>query len=112
MQPHSLYLHIPFCKHRCGYCDFNTYAGMDDLIPAYARAMQSEIRAFAEAAEERIPIHTIYFGGGTPSLMPVDNIAAILEAAFFAPCLKLWARSRTRPVRLLFSIAKKSKVCS
>ena len=80
MQPHSLYLHIPFCKHRCGYCDFNTYAGMDDLIPAYANALQAEIRAFADASGQRIPIHTIYFGGGTPSLMPAKYITAILES--------------------------------
>ncbi|MCH7664216.1 MAG: radical SAM family heme chaperone HemW, partial [Chloroflexi bacterium] len=75
-----MYLHIPFCKHRCGYCDFNAYAGMDDLIPAYASALQAEIRAFAAGSDRRIPIHTIYFGGGTPSLMPAENIAAILES--------------------------------
>ena len=80
MQPFSLYLHIPFCKHRCGYCDFNTYAGMDDLIPAYANALQAEIRAFADASGQRIPLHTIYFGGGTPSLMPAGKITAILES--------------------------------
>lgn len=79
MQPHSLYLHIPFCKHRCGYCDFNTYAGMEDLIGDYTLALQAEIKAFAQAAGERIPLHTVFFGGGTPSLLPEADLAAILN---------------------------------
>lgn len=75
MMPYSLYLHIPFCQHRCGYCDFNTYAGLDDLIPAYASALETEIRSFAA-----LPVHTIFFGGGTPSLLPPSSIATLLHA--------------------------------
>ncbi len=76
----SLYLHVPFCTHRCGYCDFNTYAGLEDLIPSYVDALIAEARYFAASAGERLPVHTIFFGGGTPSLMPVTKIEQILGA--------------------------------
>lgn len=78
--PYSLYLHIPFCTHRCGYCDFNTYAGLENLIPAYVDALITEIRYVATASGTRLPVHTIFFGGGTPSLLPVDKVTKILEA--------------------------------
>ncbi len=78
---YSLYLHIPFCRHRCAYCDFNTYAGLEDLIPAYTQALCAEIRWLGEAAEERLPMHTIFLGGGTPSLLPTEALEAILRAA-------------------------------
>ena len=46
-ESYSLYLHIPFCKVRCAYCDFNTYAGLDDQIAPYVRALVAEVRADA-----------------------------------------------------------------
>jgi oxygen-independent coproporphyrinogen III oxidase len=79
-QPHSLYLHIPFCRHRCGYCDFNTYAGQDDLIPAYVEALGREIELLAYSAASPLPVHTIFFGGGTPSLLPASGVEQILAA--------------------------------
>lgn len=79
MQPHSIYLHIPFCRHRCGYCDFNTYAGLDDLIPAYVQALCREIRYLAENCGRKPPIHTIFLGGGTPSILPAGEIAKIIN---------------------------------
>ena len=46
MEPfRHLYLHIPFCRHKCGYCDFNSYAGMDRLIPEYVAALRRELEA-------------------------------------------------------------------
>lgn len=80
MQPISLYLHIPFCRHRCGYCDFNTYAGQDDLIPAYTNALIREVQLVARAAGQPLPAHTIFFGGGTPSLLPLAGMQSILAA--------------------------------
>lgn len=77
--PYSLYLHIPFCRHRCGYCDFNTTAGLEALIPAYVDALRREIRLAGEAAGERLPVHTVFFGGGTPSLLPTEAVAGILD---------------------------------
>ena len=73
-----LYLHIPFCKHKCGYCDFNAYAGMDRLMPDYVGALEREL----SAAREHHPfaqLETVYFGGGTPSLLPADLIARLLS---------------------------------
>jgi putative oxygen-independent coproporphyrinogen III oxidase len=77
---HSLYLHIPFCKHRCAYCDFNTYAGQEDLIPAYVDALEREIEMVGASAPERIDLHTIFFGGGTPSLLSPEQFKTILGA--------------------------------
>jgi oxygen-independent coproporphyrinogen-3 oxidase len=73
-----LYLHIPFCKHKCGYCDFNAYAGMDRLMPDYVGALEREL----SAAREQHPfarLETVYFGGGTPSLLPPDLITRLLR---------------------------------
>lgn len=72
-----LYVHIPFCKHKCGYCDFNAYAGMDRLMPDYVEALEREL----SAARERHPferLQTVYLGGGTPSLLPPDLAARLL----------------------------------
>ena len=72
-----LYLHIPFCRHKCGYCDFNAYAGMDGLMPAYVEALLTEL----EAAQGRLPfggLRTVYLGGGTPSLLPAELMARLL----------------------------------
>ena len=79
MTPYSAYLHIPFCTHRCAYCDFNTYAGQEDSIPAYVEALCSEIR-FAARLESRLSVHTVFFGGGTPSLLSPPQFEAILRA--------------------------------
>lgn len=78
MQPYGVYLHIPFCTHRCGYCDFNTYAGLEDLVPAYCRALRAEI-AWAASSAGRIPVCSVFFGGGTPSLLPAAEIERTLE---------------------------------
>jgi oxygen-independent coproporphyrinogen-3 oxidase len=77
----SLYFQIPFCRFRCAYCDFNTYAGLENLIPAYARALAREVRLVAAAVPRGArPVHTIFFGGGTPSLMPLVHYAEIFRA--------------------------------
>jgi len=73
----SIYIHIPFCHKRCAYCSFVSYAGREADIPAYARALieESKLRR-VEGAE----VKTIYFGGGTPSLLPVEILGLILLA--------------------------------
>jgi oxygen-independent coproporphyrinogen III oxidase len=79
MDSYSLYLHVPFCSHRCSYCDFNTFAGQERLIPAYVEALKKEICLVSANAGRKIPVHTIYFGGGTPSLLSAEQIMAIIE---------------------------------
>src|SRR5688572_29691546 len=76
--PYSLYFHIPFCTHRCAYCDFNTYAGQEGLIPAYVEALRNEIKAVGESAPN-LPVHTLFFGGGTPSLLTPVQFESILK---------------------------------
>ncbi len=81
---YALYLHIPFCKHRCAYCDFNTYAGQEDLIPAYVNALIKEIEFIGAAAANSQPtpaaVSTVFFGGGTPSLLSPAQFEAIFKA--------------------------------
>src|SRR6202521_4966400 len=72
-----LYVHLPFCKHKCGYCDFNAYAGMDRLMPDYVEALERELLA----ARERYAfetLETVYLGGGTPSLLPAELMTRLL----------------------------------
>jgi oxygen-independent coproporphyrinogen-3 oxidase len=72
-----LYLHIPFCKHKCGYCDFNAYAGMDRLMPDYVSALEREL----STAREQLAfgkLDTVYLGGGTPSLLPAELMTRLL----------------------------------
>jgi oxygen-independent coproporphyrinogen-3 oxidase len=80
----SLYLHIPFCHTRCYYCDFNTYAGLLPLREPYVRALLTEIELMGEMARhpdgKARRVRTIFFGGGTPSLLSVEQITRILTA--------------------------------
>lgn len=76
--PYSIYIHIPFCSHRCGYCDFNTYAGKEKLIPSYVSAICREIFLVSNSIRYRLPVHTIFLGGGTPSLLSIDELQKIL----------------------------------
>jgi oxygen-independent coproporphyrinogen III oxidase len=77
--PLSLYFHIPFCKQRCAYCDFNTYAGQEALIPVYVDTLCREIETVARSAPERLTAHTLFFGGGTPSLLTPSQFERILQ---------------------------------
>jgi len=81
LTPISIYLHIPFCRHRCAYCDFNTYAGQQDLIPAYVDALIREINFVGhQFTNPQLPITTIFFGGGTPSLLSGPQLASVMDA--------------------------------
>jgi oxygen-independent coproporphyrinogen-3 oxidase len=78
----SIYLHIPFCRRRCFYCDFAITTGGEDLKARYVEAICQEISLTATqvATSDRHPLHTIFFGGGTPSLLDVRQITTILSA--------------------------------
>ncbi|HEY0487478.1 MAG TPA: radical SAM family heme chaperone HemW [Mycobacteriales bacterium] len=80
----GLYVHIPFCRTRCGYCDFNTYTatelGGGASQASYADTVLAEIRLAARVLPERPPAQTVFFGGGTPTLLPPGDLARILAA--------------------------------
>ena len=76
--PLSLYLHIPFCISKCTYCAFNTYTRLEHLIPPFVEALQTELRCSAAGARGRT-VHTVFFGGGTPSLLQGDHLSDILR---------------------------------
>jgi oxygen-independent coproporphyrinogen-3 oxidase len=68
-----LYVHVPFCAHRCGYCDFVTVTGHEDVHAGYVDGLLAELGSHGELAPE-----TIYIGGGTPSLLADDLLAKLL----------------------------------
>ena len=76
----SIYIHIPFCQKRCSYCDFNTFAGLNHLIPAYLNALVNEIKYYGQHYHNQLPVGTVFLGGGTPSLLKSNDLELILEA--------------------------------
>jgi len=76
----GLYIHIPFCSAICNYCNFNRGLFDADLKSRYVTALQSEITSANCNQQSAIPADTIYFGGGTPSLLEPDEIAAVIAA--------------------------------
>ena len=74
----GLYIHWPFCLAKCPYCDFNSHVAAEIEIGAWQSAYLSEIRRIGAETGPRV-LDTVFFGGGTPSLMPPDLVAAILE---------------------------------
>jgi oxygen-independent coproporphyrinogen-3 oxidase len=73
-----LYVHLPFCAHRCGYCDFVTLVGRDNQHDAYVAALLAELEL--ERHELAALVETVYLGGGTPTLTRADALACLLEA--------------------------------
>jgi putative oxygen-independent coproporphyrinogen III oxidase len=73
----GVYVHIPFCRHRCHYCDFNTYEGLEDLHSSYVDALVASIGRARSV--ERV-VTSIFFGGGTPTLLPPAELARIVTA--------------------------------
>ena len=72
----AVYIHFPFCVQRCQYCDFITYAGVSHFIPAYLEALQKEIRLVLPGSDRA---DSVYFGGGTPSLLNPKQVAELLQ---------------------------------
>lgn len=71
----GLYIHIPFCKSKCLYCDFNSCAGHDELKTDYLQALIKEINIYGN---RNLEVDTIFVGGGTPSIMPVGTISTLM----------------------------------
>jgi putative oxygen-independent coproporphyrinogen III oxidase len=84
-RPFGFYLHVPFCAARCGYCDFNTYTatelGGGGSQASYARTAVAEVRlARRVLGDLDRPVDTVFFGGGTPTLLPAEDLALMLAA--------------------------------
>lgn len=73
---YALYLHIPFCRKKCDYCDFPSYAGRESLMPEYIEALKAEI-GYYSSLYDRPRIETVYVGGGTPTLLPEELISSL-----------------------------------
>ncbi len=78
MEPLGLYIHIPFCKAKCYYCSFNSYHGLESLIPEYVSALLTEMERWSKVVRGH-RVHTVYLGGGTPSLLPPEQVGRVLD---------------------------------
>ncbi|CUH51475.1 radical SAM family heme chaperone HemW [Shimia marina] len=90
----GLYIHWPFCQAKCPYCDFNSHVSREIDQNRWMRAYLQELDRVAALTSGRV-LNTVFFGGGTPSLMDPDVVAAILERVF-----KLWPRSNDMEITL------------
>lgn len=75
--PRSAYIHVPFCAHRCGYCDFTLVAGRDDLIGDYLAGLDREIEN--DRITGQPPLNTLFLGGGTPTHPPINQLRQLLQ---------------------------------
>ena len=73
----GIYVHVPFCLTRCGYCDFNAYAGLDELKPRYLRALLDEIDLSAPAWND-VEVGSVFLGGGTPTTLAPGDLGSLL----------------------------------
>jgi oxygen-independent coproporphyrinogen-3 oxidase len=80
LKPAGIYIHIPFCRSRCSYCDFATGLYESVLAERYVASVASEIASWREV-DQTEPVDTIYFGGGTPSLLSPAQLEALMQAA-------------------------------
>ena len=79
--PTAAYIHVPFCAHRCGYCDFTLVAGKDHLVGDYLRALEIELRSLGRPQS----VHTLFVGGGTPTHLTggeLDRLLALVRDWF------------------------------
>ena len=77
----GMYIHIPFCRQKCTYCDFPSYQGLEDYFDVYAYALRQEIESSQSLLGTK-PFDTIYFGGGTPTVLSIKELNRILETVY------------------------------
>jgi putative oxygen-independent coproporphyrinogen III oxidase len=87
----GVYLHVPFCAHRCGYCDFATWDDKQDWTDRYVRALRDDVRRTVAAGRRAVAppgaevddawprVTSVFVGGGTPTLLPPDDLASLVE---------------------------------
>ena len=73
--PRAAYIHVPFCAHHCGYCDFAVVTGRDHLTSLYLEALEAEMATLQEPQ----PVSTIFIGGGTPTYLGVRQLERLLD---------------------------------
>jgi oxygen-independent coproporphyrinogen-3 oxidase len=86
-EPLALYIHVPFCETKCPYCDFNTYAAIESLMPGYVDALTHEVTQWGSWLGKP-ELSGLFFGGGTPSYLPTRDIRRMMQAvrtAFVLP---------------------------
>src|SRR6476659_7797081 len=71
--PRAAYIHVPFCAHHCGYCDFAVVTGRDELIDRYLDALEKEL------GPNQDELDTLFIGGGTPSHLPAPQLKRLME---------------------------------
>jgi oxygen-independent coproporphyrinogen-3 oxidase len=74
-RPRAAYIHVPFCAHRCGYCNFTVVAGREDLVEPYLAAIERELSWLGEPRE----VNTLFFGGGTPTQLKGERLRRLLQ---------------------------------
>jgi putative oxygen-independent coproporphyrinogen III oxidase len=80
-RPFGMYVHVPYCAHRCGYCDYNTYIPGEAAPVGYATAVREELEFARRVLGDAVPpAQTVFLGGGTPTLLPPSELAGILDA--------------------------------
>ncbi len=77
--PHAIYIHVPFCTTKCTYCAFNTYTNLESLVQPFTEAVARELLSVS-LSQPQTPVHTVFFGGGTPSLLTAAQFDPILGA--------------------------------
>ncbi|HET9672386.1 MAG TPA: radical SAM protein, partial [Actinomycetota bacterium] len=76
--PAGIYVHVPFCLTRCGYCDFNAYAELDHLASPYVAALHREAE-LAAPSWDGVEVVSVFLGGGTPTTLQVADLRSLLE---------------------------------
>src|SRR6185312_16363767 len=76
LDPRTAYIHVPFCAHHCGYCDFAVAAGQDHLIELYLDALSLELAGLGEPR----PVESLFVGGGTPTHLNAEQLQRLLES--------------------------------
>jgi putative oxygen-independent coproporphyrinogen III oxidase len=79
-RPLGVYVHVPYCAARCGYCDFNTYVAGAEERSTWSAAAVAEVALAARVLGDGPPVETVFFGGGTPTLLAPADLLAVLDA--------------------------------
>ena len=109
--PLGLYLHIPFCKAKCAYCDFYSLARSEEKMDAYTAALQRHLVEVAPQADCHI-VDTVYFGGGTPSYIGVKRLTELLKTVKKHYRLAKERRSRWRPTPTVRATGRRCAPCA